>query len=367
MRVLLLSPYGTAVNPYIGLFEYGLRAAGAEVHTARVLNLSAFAPGAAPDVIHLHWIERYDLPPIRKPKAAGARLAAVERAVLRLVNVGPVYQLRRWWRLRRLLSALAAFQAAGGRVAYTVHNLDPHEAGPWAEPWALRRIIQSADILHTHDGSTTDEIARQYGRRNGMVVIPHGHYLDAYPNQVARPEARTRLDLPSESFVYVCLGLLRPYKGLEELLPAFRALEDDRLRLLIAGRPPNEEYVAHLRTLAGADPRIRIEPRFIPAEEVQVYLNAANVAVLPYRQITTSGAALLAFSFGLPVIAPAIGAFPSLVTPERGLLYAPRQLHAALHAAAQANWSSAHDAILAWVRHFSWDDIGRQLIAAYKR
>ena len=63
--------------------------------------------------------------------------------------------------------------------------------------------------------------------------------------------------------------------------------------------------------------------KFIHGEDLQIYFGAADVCVLPYRQVTTSGAALLAFSFGKPIIAPALGPFPSLVDQARGILYQP--------------------------------------------
>jgi beta-1,4-mannosyltransferase len=159
---------------------------------------------------------------------------------------------------------------------------------------------------------------------------------------------------------------MRPYKGLEELLPAFCELEGEKARLVVAGRPGDLAYVAHLRSLAGRDPRVTFDPRFVPADEVQLYLNAANIAVLPYRQITTSGAALLAYSFGLPIIAPAIGAFPSLFAPERGVLYAPGELLAAMQKAQGDDWEATRAATIAWVRQFDWNEIGRLLLAAYK-
>lgn len=62
MRVLILSPFGTAVNPYIGLFAAGLQAAGAEVQAVRMLDQAQVTASVRPDVIHLHWVERYDLP-----------------------------------------------------------------------------------------------------------------------------------------------------------------------------------------------------------------------------------------------------------------------------------------------------------------
>ena len=122
------------------------------------------------------------------------------------------------------------------------------------------------------------------------------------------------VSLPADAFVFACLGLLRPYKGLEELLPAFQSLPERDLFLLLAGKPGSKSYLSALQALAAGDDRIRLEPRFLQPEEVQLYLNAADACVLPYRQITTSGAAVLAFSFGLPVIAPALGVFPNLVT-----------------------------------------------------
>ena len=97
------------------------------------------------------------------------------------------------------------------------------------------------------------------------------------------------------------------------------------VRLLLAGKPSSQNYLSSLQALAAGDERISLEPRFLQPDEVQIYLNAADACVLPYRQITTSGAALLAFSFGLPVIAPALGAFPNLVAGRRGLLYDPTE------------------------------------------
>ncbi len=63
-RVLLLSAVGTRINPYIGLLREGLAAAGADVRLATQLDPADLAPDRRPDVIHLHWLERYDLPPM---------------------------------------------------------------------------------------------------------------------------------------------------------------------------------------------------------------------------------------------------------------------------------------------------------------
>ncbi len=371
-RVLLLSAVGTNTNPYIGLLRDGLVAAGADVRLAHSLDAAALAV-FRPDVIHLHWLERYDLPP--SVTVAGLRgtsdlpRRALHRILATAGNAASVYALRRRTRLRRLFAELRAFQAGGGRVAYTVHNLDPHEEAGAVERWGIAQILSLADVIHVHDAGSADLVAARFGRRLGVVVISHGHYLGSYPNTIGGDQARAALALPADAFVFVCLGLLRPYKGLEELLPAFRSLPKHNLRLVLAGKPGAHDYLRALEALTADDNRIRLVPRFIPPEEVQVYLNAADVCVLPYRQITTSGAALLAFSFGLPVIAPALGAFPHLVAGSRGLLYNPAEpdaLSSALAQASQTDWAGAREEIKAWVAQFDWADIGKKLLAAYR-
>ena len=373
LRVLLLSAVGTRINPYIGLLRDGLAAAGATVRLAERLVPADLAGPDRPDVIHLHWLDRYDLPPAILAQKLHGAADLPRRAGRRLIetagNLPAVYQLRRWRRLAALFDQLAAFRAAGGRVAYTVHNLDPHEEGGPADRWATARLIRQADVIHVHDDSTAAALAARFGRRRGVAIAPHGHYLGSYPNQVGRAEARERMDLPAGAFVYVTLGLLRPYKGLEELLPAFRRSAGADAVLLLAGLPGSPDYAGRLADLAAGDPRIRLFPRFVPPEEVQHFLNAADVCVLPYRQITTSGAALLAFSFGAAVIAPAIGAFPHLIAGPRGLLYdpaTPTGLPDALAAARGRDWAGVREEIIAWVTQFDWQRMGERLIEAYR-
>ncbi len=373
-RILTISPIGVRVNPYIGLFCDGLTAAGADVRLAPRLDPQDLTGDRRPDVIHLHWLDRYDLPPSISLRSWEGARDLPRRALRRLweggANAPPVYQVRRWLRLRRLFGQLARFQRQGGRVAFTVHNLQPHEDAGFADRWGMTRIIRRADVIHVHDASTASALEARFGPCRGIVVAPHGHYLMAYPNEISRGEARARLGLADETFTFVCLGLLRPYKGLEELIPAFRGLPEADVRLLLVGRPGEASYAEKLAVLAGDDPRIRLVPRLVPPEEVQVYFNAADVSVLPYRQITTSGAALLAFTFGLPIIAPAIGAFPNLVAGPRGILYdssRPGALAAALAAAHQTDWRNARAEILDWVKQFDWGKIGATLLAAYRR
>ncbi len=113
-------------------------------------------------------------------------------------------------------------------------------------------------------------------------------------------------------------GRIRPYKGIEYLLAAFKLLSVSgagNYRLIVAGEPKkgSEEYLhrdsairyARFQSRAGHPERIQ----FIPDEEMELYFKAADVLVLPYKEIFQSGVLFLAYSFGLPVVATDVGSF----------------------------------------------------------
>jgi len=58
-----------------------------------------------------------------------------------------------------------------------------------------------------------------------------------------------------------------------------------------------------------------LHARKLPAGQVQLFLRAADVAVLPYLRSLNSGALLLALTFGVPVVLPAGGGLAELSDP----------------------------------------------------
>ena len=380
MKVALLSAAERTANPYIDLLCGGLADAGLDVTLLQDPGADGL-PAAArtADIVHLHWLELWGRPAYRSLAGLG-RWGLPGRGLRRVLEPRlntPAAQARSRQRfLERFFDALASYRAIGGRVVYTLHNLDPHDGeNASQERAALQHLLALADAVHVHAPHLVAPVQALLPVTSApqprIVVIPHGHYLDAYPNTLSRSDARAALDLPADGVVFLVLGLIRPYKGLEELLPAFRSLPDPAARLLLAGRPRPTAYGAEIARLAAADGRVRWSPHFVPNEAVQQWMNAADVVALPYRQISTSGAAMLAWSFGKPVLAPALPAFvePMSRAPELGLLYdpqAPDGLLNALRQAAAIDWTAQRQAILTWVSQFDWPGIGQRLREVYQ-
>jgi glycosyltransferase involved in cell wall biosynthesis len=299
--------------------------------------------GARYDVWHLHWPERF---------------LNNRRTLKALTATAGLLLTMDWARLR------------GTRLVWTVHNLHGHErAHERLERYFWPRFVSRIDAFISLSDIGRDQALGAFPglARKRSYVIPHGSYRDAYPDQISRADARATLGIEPGVGVFVSIGQLRRYKNLPHLVATFRRLTGD-YRLIIAGMGRDAELLGNLRAAAAGDPRILIRAEFVPDGELQVYLRAADVMVLPYTDILNSGAAHLALSFDLPALVPHIGALPALqhragpswVRTYRGDLTSPELL-----------------AALAWARDPSrpshlaldasdWATVGRQTVAAFE-
>lgn len=293
-------------NPYCDLLYRNLAARGVSV-----LANAELSPGwllrhvRDVKVLHLHWPEFY--------YRAGGRPTA--RSVAAFV------------------AALLLARVLRYRVVWTVHNALPHERH--AIDRALRWLLTHSARLVVH--AEAARAALPQGRRPAAVV-PHGHYIGCYPDELPRADARRALELGAGDRVFLYFGQLRAYKGVDLLLHAFAGLPGARLRLVIAGRPASDAVAEIVSTAARRDARVQTHLGFVPDRDVQRFLNAADFAVLPYRDVLTSGGALLALSFACPLVVPRRGCLVELEDEGCAIGYdpdAPDGLRAALATAAE--------------------------------
>jgi glycosyltransferase involved in cell wall biosynthesis len=334
-------------NPYGGLLAHALASHDVALEAGWSLDPEwVQAQHGRIHALHLNWIHRFYADP------------------------DPAERRRKF---RVFAAGLVLARRLGMRLVWTMHNLYPHEQhDPQLDRRARRLVCALAHAVIAHCSHAADLLAEHFGRRDGVHVIPHGHFIDVYPNTIDRTTARRRLGLPDAAFVYLFLGHIRPYKGVERLLDAFSALPGANLRLVVAGRLlPG--YTGDLGRLGDdrplGDDRIRFRPGIVAIDEMQVYFNAADAVVLPFVDTLTSGSAITALGFGRPVVMPAIGCLPELVTGRAcGVLYEPRAptaLREALRRVRTLDLDTAGVDAVARARELSWGPIARQTLAAY--
>lgn len=222
-------------------------------------------------------------------------------------------------RIGELAELLTSLREQGRRIAWTAHNVLPHDTSRPEKDVALRQVlVEAADIVHVMAPNTVAELSEHVELSEARTIhVPHAAYSGAYPDFVSRAEARSELGMEPDDFVFLLFGALQRYKGVDELLSAFERLLADSLsrpaRLIIAGHAADPVWARGLQLWATGNDAAVILAERIPVEDVQYLYRAADLAVLPYRRALNSGAAMLALTFGVPFLAPAMGGLQPLV------------------------------------------------------
>jgi glycosyltransferase involved in cell wall biosynthesis len=288
MRVLLADP-----PAYTPPYDHALAAALAEEGADVELVTSRFRFGPVPQPVGYRCRESfYPLSSRLRARAPRLALKAVEHpaGMARLALARPDVLHLQWSGAPELDAWLLRSRAP---LVFTAHDLLPrrtaHKDGVW------QRLFARFDRVVAHSQRGRDTLAAFGVPDARLRVIPH----PVFPSHPGRhDDGRTVL----------VLGVLRPYKGVDDALAA--TLSVDGARLLVAGdaRIPLEA----LRARAGARAEWRLG--YLGQAELSRALGEATVAVFPYRaELDQSGALLQALGAGVPAVVYDVGGLGEVV------------------------------------------------------
>lgn len=252
----------STTNPYLVQLARGLR----DLPDVQVLNFSWRAALTSKyDVFHVHWPEIL--------VSGHSPLKKVVRQILTLALI---------WRLALTRTP----------VVRTVHNIELPQGISLREEMLLRLLERRTTLYVRLNPNTPLPAVRP------SVTIPHGHYRQWFSNFPASEQICGRISY---------FGLIRRYKGVEDLIRAFRATADTYpdLSLRLGGRPSTAELGQTIANMSRGDARIRLNLEYVSDAELVDTITSSELVVLPYRFMHNSGGALAALSLDRPVLVPA--------------------------------------------------------------
>lgn len=228
------------------------------------------------------------------------------------------------------------YKLLGKRVVLTVHNVNTEKRDnkdSALNRFTLRIQYRLADHLFVHTEKMKQELIGEFGVQAPRIsVIPLGINNFAPQTDLTPAEAKRQLGIRQDEKAILFFGRITPYKGLEILVEAFQKSlpPADKYRLMIAGRPEEATeatYWGPIREVLREDVhkgRVLLRAEHIPDAETELYFKAADVLVLPYRNIYQSGILFLGYSFGLPTLAANVGSLKDeMIEGRTGLLFKP--------------------------------------------
>lgn len=297
----------------------------------------------------------------------GARLSGHKLAHFHFFHVGPL----------EMFNVLLA-RMLGMQVVITAHDVEAFKEG-MSTPLFVRWAYQTARRVIAHSQVAKRELMQQLGIAERKIdVIAHGNYVASVRGGITRQMAREHFGIASEKRVLVFFGQIKDVKGLEVLLEGFAIArrQDPSLHLLIGGRVWKTDFAKYQaiidRHQLAASCSLHI--RYIPDNEVAWFYRCADLVVLPYLRIYQSGVALLAMSYGRPVLVSSIEGLLEAVADEKtGFVFKGRDpQHLAQRITDIFSVPGHAEAVaLEGLRSVTdgndWNRLGEQTLACYRR
>lgn len=225
-----------------------------------------------------------------------------------------------------------------GKLIYTVHNVLPHEDRD-RSLMLYAKLYAASDALIVHNETSKEKLLGSFPcSREKIHVIPHGAYEihkqadDERISIYALGESKTgkgtsnisqgqaldseahRQDIKLKK-VFLQFGFIRKYKGIDILLNAIALIPEEvrkNLRFIIAGKQYEKldptDYKREIEEL-GIEEQVSFINEHIPEDRLDALFSKADFVLFPYRHIYGSGALLMAYTYGKPVIVSDISAF----------------------------------------------------------
>lgn len=258
------------------------------------------------DIVHLHFPEHLTY--------------EIEAAYFQGLERGPQYGLQD--SLIAQVEERLKFWAGKSRLVVTRHVLLPHDAvsdPQWEKMYET--FYRYADGVAHFANASVAEFRERYrhtkwhrGSEPRHVVIPHQNYA-TLPNVISREQARRKLNISDQAQVLLVFGAIRSGDTERNLiLQAFQNARVPRKVLLVSRW---REKLAKIRWIRlkywirdltrlyyRLHPRYRMNYSFVAEADAQIYLNAADVLLIPRLKVLNSGNITLGLTFGKVVVGP---------------------------------------------------------------
>jgi beta-1,4-mannosyltransferase len=295
------------------------------------------------DVFHIHWLES---------------ITGRKNYFVALVRLTVFAVMVAWVKLR------------GTGIVWTMHNEAPHDPKfPLIERLTRRFVGTVADLIISLSSSGVALARREFPDRD-IMQSAIGHYMDYYRSFDKSQEAKERLGFKPDDTVVLFFGQIARYKNVPKLIDEFKRLDDPKVKLLVGGYCVDEGLKKDIESIVDDSDRIYVSFNRVSDESVGHYFSASDLMALPYRRILNSSSALLALSFGRPVLGPSMGSLIDLqeaVGAENVFLYQGELTTDALVTAIEGSKSVDNQRLRERTgRMFDWDEIAHDTVIGYR-
>ncbi|MCD6445266.1 glycosyltransferase family 4 protein [Candidatus Bathyarchaeota archaeon] len=260
----------------------------------------------------------------------------------------------------------------GAPLIITAHGYDvyslPFKNNAWFE--RIKFSLDSSDHVITVSRSNCEILVNKLRIQEDKIsIIPNGFDSNKF-KPIDKISARKTLDLPLNKKIILNVANLVPIKGHRYLIEAMKNIikvRDDAMLIIVGDGSLKKELENQIKKL-GLDGYIKLVGAK-PHDKIPLWMNAADLFVLPSLSEGNPTVMFEALGVGLPFIGTAVGGVPEIITSkDYGLLCPPADpecLAEKILIALEKDWD--REKIRKYAELFTWENIAKQVVEIYER
>lgn len=204
---------------------------------------------------------------------------------------------------------------------------------------------------------------------DNVYSIPNGYSPDRF-KPMDTINSRKVLKLPEDKFIIFTLGQLVERKGFKDLIGAAKLIREKRsdFLIIIGGMGPLQQELENEISKHNLTEHIHLIG-YVPEKDVPVWINAANLFVLPSYSEGNPTVMFETLGCGIPFIGTTVGGVPEIINDEKlGILFPPgdiERMASAIISALETNWDN--DYIYNTSHKYSWHNIAGEIMSVYTK
>jgi glycosyltransferase involved in cell wall biosynthesis len=256
-------------------------------------------------------------------------------------------------------------------VIISAHGHDVYEMPFRDNKWKniIKKTLEQSNYIITTSHKNKYIIAKKLGINKKISVIPNGFNPQIF-RSMPRNIVRGKLGLSEDKKVILNVGNLYPIKGHKYLIIAIREIvktgRDDILCVIIGDGPLKKDLEKRVEK-----EKLKKYIKIIgakPHNEIPLWMNAADLFVLPSLNEGNPTVMFEALGIGLPFIGTKVGGIPEvLISEDYGFLVEPanpKDLVEKILSSLEKDWD--REKIQKYARQFTSENVVKHILEIYE-
>ena len=251
---------------------------------------------------------------------------------------------------------------------YDVYDL-PFRDKEWEKKikWTLNQTNHVITVSQSNKKILVEKLGVS---ENKLYVIPNGFNSKSFYPIIDKTNVKQKLNLPLDKKIVLNVANLHPVKGQRYLIEAVKEIvkhREDVLYIIIGDGMLRKDLKAQIKKL-GLENYVKLAgPK--PHDEIPLWMNTADLFVLPSLSEGNPTVMFEALGAGLPFVGTRVGGVPEIINSEDyGLLCEsanPKDLAEKILIGLDKEWD--REKILEYAKQFTWENIAKEIMEIYNK